>query len=144
MPRGSEVPDARKSAAMAEQKWRDTVLELGVRRQLHRRGLRYRLQQRIVPGAPRRTVDIVFPRAKLAVDCRACWWHGCQEHGALPARNRTWWASKLESNCARDADTEHRLTAAGWAVIIVWEHDDPAQVAEKIASYVARRIPRPT
>ena len=142
MPRGPEAPDPLKSAAMAEQKQRDTALELSVRQHLHRRGLRYRLQRRIVPGAPRRTVDIVFPRAKLAVDCRACWWHGCPQHGALPARNRTWWASKLASNYTRDADTEYRLTAAGWVVYVVWEHDDPAQVAENIASYIARKITR--
>ena len=142
MPRGPEQADAGKSAAMANQRQRDTAVELSVRRELHRRGLRYRLQQRIVPGASRRLVDIVLPRPKIAVDCRECWWHGCPHHGALPGRNRTWWASKLESNSARDADTEHRLTTAGWAVVIVWEHDDPVQVAERIATYVAKRAPR--
>ena len=144
MPRGPEEPDAQKSAEMAEQRQRDTALEVDIRRHLHQRGLRYRLQQRIVPGAPRRIVDIVFPRAKLVVDIRACWWHRCPHHGALPARNRTWWASKLESNCARDADTEHRLTAAGWTVIVVWEHDEPARAAERIARYIKRRTARLT
>jgi len=139
MPRGPEKPDAGKSAAMASQPRRDTAVEVNVRRELHRRGLRYRLQQRIVPGAPRRSVDIVFPRARIVVDCRACWWHACPNHATLPARNRTWWASKLESNSARDADTEHRLTAAGWAVVVVWEHDDPGRAAERIADYVATR-----
>lgn len=142
LPRGPQEPDLVKSAAMAAQRQRDTSVEMVIRRALHRRGLRYRLQQRVVPGAPLRTVDIVFPRAKVAVDCRACWWHGCPEHRAAPARNREWWVAKLESNRDRDADTERRLADDGWFVVVIWEHDDPEAVAARVADAVATRCPR--
>lgn len=124
---------------MAVQRQRHTGVEMNLRRALHRRGLRYRLQQRVVPGAPRRTVDIVFLRAKVAVDCRACWWHGCPEHGAAPSRNREWWIAKLESNRARDADTERRLVDDGWFVVVAWEHDDPEAIADRVSDAVTKR-----
>ncbi len=139
LPRGPDDTDPTKSAAMAAQRQRDTGVEMALRRALHRRGLRYRLQQRVVPDAPRRTVDIVFPRAKVAVDCRACWWHGCVEHRPAPFRNRAWWVAKLASNHDRDADTERRLAADGWVVFVAWEHDDPETVADRVAAAVATR-----
>jgi DNA mismatch endonuclease (patch repair protein) len=137
VPRGPELPDPAKSTAMAVQRQRDTRVEMDLRRELHRRGLRYRLQQRIVPGVPRRSVDIVFPRARVAVDCRACWWHGCLGHGSQPAKNRSWWLEKLASNRERDRDTERRLHEAGWQVIVAWEHDDPLLVADRVEAAVA-------
>lgn len=127
---------------MATQRQRDTGVEMALRRALHRRGLRYRLQQRVVPGAPRRTVDIVFAGAKVAVDCRACWWHGCPEHREPPTRNREWWLAKLESNLNRDADTERRLADDGWFVVVAWEHDDPEIVADRVATAVLTRRSR--
>ena len=143
MPRGEENPDPAKSAAMARQRRRDTRVEMELRRELHRRGLRYRLQQRVVPGAPRRSVDIVFRAARVAVDCRACWWHGCPTHWTGPNRNRSWWLSKLAANRDRDIDTERRLADAGWLVIVAWEHDDPVDIAERVETAVASRR-RPT
>lgn len=137
-----EPPDETKSVAMSRQRTRDTAIELAVRRELHRRGLRYRLQRRIVPGAPRRAVDIVFPGPMVAVDCRACWWHGCPDHVSLPTRNRAWWAEKLRTNRARDRDTEKRLAAAGWAMAVVWEHDDVATAAASIERLVRDRTRR--
>ena len=127
---------------MAVQRQRDTRVEMDLRRELHRRGLRYRLQQRIVPGAARRSVDIVFPRARVAVDCRACWWHGCPDHSSEPARNRAWWLEKLASNRERDSDTERRLREAGWEVIVAWEHEDPLVVADRVQAAVAARRSR--
>lgn len=124
---------------MAAQRQRDTGVEMALRRELYRRGLRYRLQQRVVPGAPRRAVDIVFPGPKVAVDCRACWWHGCRAHGATPVRNQAWWLAKLATNRERDADTERRLTGAGWCVLVAWEHDDPKEVADSVVAVVLAR-----
>jgi DNA mismatch endonuclease (patch repair protein) len=115
---------------------RETTPELRLRRELHRRGLRYRVNMRIVPGTGRRTVDIVFPRAHVAVFVDGCFWHGCRDHGRRPQSNEWYWSPKIERNMVRDRDTTARLEAAGWAVVRVWEHEDPTEAAERVRALV--------
>jgi DNA mismatch endonuclease (patch repair protein) len=113
---------------------RDTAPELRLRRELHRRGLRYRVNLRVVPGHRSRTIDVVFTRARLAVFVDGCFWHGCSDHGRRPETNEWYWSGKIERNIARDRDTTARLEDAGWKVIRVWEHEDPGDAAERVAA----------
>lgn len=106
---------------MRLQRRRDTGPELLLRRRLHALGLRFRLQ-RLVPGT-RRRIDIAFPRARVAVDVRGCFWHSCEDHGSRPEANSAWWSAKLARNRERDADTVDRLLRSGWDVVVVWEHE---------------------
>jgi DNA mismatch endonuclease (patch repair protein) len=115
---------------------RETAPELRLRRELHRRGLRYRVNMRIVPDAGRRTVDIVFSRARVAVFVDGCFWHGCREHGRRPQTNEWYWSPKIERNMTRDRDTTARLEDAGWTVVRVWEHEDPNEAAERVSAIV--------
>lgn len=117
----------------------DTAPELSLRRELHRRGYRYRVQYP-VPARPRRRLDVAFPRQRVAVEVRGCYWHGCPEHGTTPAANAEWWSRKFASVRARDADTEHVLTEAGWTVVIVWEHEDNIRAADRVALQVDGRM----
>lgn len=133
----SPIPERR--AFMQAQRRGDTGPELSLRRALHSRGLRYRLHQRIVPGSPGRSVDVVFPGPKVAVDVRGCFWHVCPTHATRPKANAEWWSEKLRRNVERDADTAERLAAEGWELVVVWEHDDPAAAAERIAQVVRSR-----
>jgi len=68
---------------MSKQRSRDTAAELAVRRELHQRGLRYRVHVRPL-AALRREADIVFSAVKLAVMVDGCFWHSCPEHGSRP------------------------------------------------------------
>ncbi|AEI13440.1 DNA mismatch endonuclease Vsr [Cellulomonas gilvus ATCC 13127] len=111
------------SARMSRQHRRDTSPELALRRALHRRGLRYRVDATL-PGIPRRRADVLFPRARLVVFVDGCFWHACPLHATQPAANGEWWRAKLEANVARDRDTDARLTASGWRVLRFWEHAD--------------------
>lgn len=115
---------------------RDTGPELAVRRLLHSAGERYRVCHK-VPGAPRRTIDIAFTRAKLAVFIDGCYWHGCPQHGQIPASNREWWVMKIETNRARDADTNRLLQKMGWVVLRCWEHEAAVDVFESIRVILA-------
>lgn len=128
------------SARMSRQASRDTTPELAVRRLLHASGHRYRLHLP-VPGLPRRTIDIVFPRAKVAVFMDGCFWHGCPKHATQPKSNADWWRTKLDRNIERDAETTTRLTSDGWTVLRFWEHEDPIDVADSVHAAVlsARR-----
>jgi DNA mismatch endonuclease (patch repair protein) len=114
---------------------RDTPAELALRRELHARGLRYRVDYPPLENL-RRRADIVFTRAKVAVFCDGCWWHGCPEHRTWPTANAEWWREKIDANQRRDRDTDARLAAAGWDVVRVWEHEDPVETAERIAATV--------
>lgn len=116
---------------------RDTPKELALRSALTRLGLRYRINAP-VPGS-RRTVDVLFRRAKVAVFVDGCFWHCCPEHATWPKANAAWWRAKLQANVARDRDTDTKLQSAGWRVIRVWEHQDPAPAARLIAGVVTRR-----
>jgi len=123
---------------MTLQRTQDTAPEVALRRALHRRGLRYRLHRRLLPGL-RRSADIVFGPARVVVDVRGCFWHGCPEHHTRGTQNADWWERKLASNIERDADTEAKLTAAGWLVVVVWEHEDPDEAGQIIADAIALR-----
>jgi DNA mismatch endonuclease (patch repair protein) len=118
---------------------RDTAPEVALRSELHRLGLRYRVDKSPVRGV-RRRADVVFGSARVAVFVDGCFWHGCPVHGTWPKRNADFWRDKIETNRRRDADTDHRLGEEGWVSIRVWEHEDPVEAAESIAAAV--RAPR--
>ena len=123
---------------MSLQATRDTAPEMRLRRMLHARGLRYRVHVRPVPEL-RRTADVVFAGTKVAVFVDGCFWHSCPEHGTAPSSNADWWAEKLAKNVKRDADTDDRLAAAGWFVVRIWEHEDPAAASLRVADAVRTR-----
>ena len=117
---------------------RDTGPELALRRELHRRGLRY-LVDAPVPGLPRRRVDVLFRRERVAVFVDGCFWHGCPEHGTSPTANAEWWRSKIDANRERDRDTDERLAELGWLPIRCWEHESPESAADRIEGVLRER-----
>lgn len=116
---------------MSQQRTRDTDAELAIRRRLHARGFRYRVDYAVVPGL-RRRADIAFTRARVAVFIDGCFWHGCPEHRTYPKANREWWGAKLAGNVDRDRQTDQRLREAGWRVVRIWEHEDPAVAVKRV------------
>ncbi|MFI5798864.1 very short patch repair endonuclease [Streptomyces sp. NPDC051677] len=144
--RGSWASSDAVRASMQANKSRDTKPELALRRAVHARGLRYRVAARPIKEL-RRTADLVFTKARVAVFLDGCFWHGCPEHHTVAVRNGGYWASKVERNRTRDVDTDQRLAEAGWAVVRVWEHEDPVQAAARVEQAVAearRAHPRRT
>jgi DNA mismatch endonuclease (patch repair protein) len=119
---------------------RDTAPEKALRSELHRRGLRFRVNSAPVPG--RRRADVVFRQARLAVYVDGCFWHGCPVHGTRPKTNQRFWAAKIERNQKRDHETDMQLFSAGWLSVRVWEHESPAKAAERIATELKRRVDR--
>lgn len=116
---------------------RDTQAELAVRRLVHAMGLRYRVNARPIPSL-RRTADLLFTRAKVAVFIDGCFWHGCPDHHRQPTANSDYWVAKVERNRQRDAATDITLTEAGWTVLRFWEHEPPEQVAQSVREAVMR------
>jgi DNA mismatch endonuclease, patch repair protein len=120
-------------AVMRANRGRDTRPEVALRSAVHSRGLRYRVNIRPIKEM-RRTADLVFTKAKVAVFLDGCFWHGCAEHHR-PATGATaeFWNNKIVNNRLRDTDTDDQLRRAGWQVIRVWEHEDPVEAAARIA-----------
>ena len=129
------LTDDATSRRMARQRTRDTDPEVALRRILHDRGLRYRLD-RPLPGLPRRRADITFGRQRVAVFVDGCFWHACPEHGTWPKRNDEWWAVKIRRNIELDRETDAHLRACGWTVIRVWEHESAAEAADRVECVV--------
>ena len=125
------------SRRMAKVRQKGTTAELRLRKELFHIGLRYRVNYKILE-IPRRTVDIAFPRQKLAIFVDGCFWHGCPEHGSWPKLNAEFWREKINTNRIRDVDTDTMLRALGWNVMRVWEHEVPGEVARRIAELMRK------
>lgn len=115
---------------------RDTPAELAIRRLLHAKGYRYRVDTRPLEGLNRRA-DLVFRRQQVAVFVDGCYWHGCPHHYRPSKSNAEWWSTKIAGNRARDADTTATLEAAGWRVLRFWEHENPDVAADEVAEVLA-------
>jgi len=119
---------------------RDTQPELLVRRALHARGLRFRVDLR--PEATLRTrADIVFTRRRIAVYIDGCFWHGCPLHGTNPKANADYWTPKLARNVERDREATVALEALGWVVLRFWSHEPVDEVVARIAARVTATAP---
>lgn len=104
---------------MAGIRGKDTAPELVIRRALHRRGFRYRLNIRGLPGRP----DIVLARFRVAIFVHGCFWHrhpDCRLT-AMPSTRKDFWTEKFASNVARDQAALAALKQAGWRTAVVWE-----------------------
>ena len=113
------VDQATRSRMMASVGRVDTGPEMVVRRALHRRGFRYRISDRGLPGSP----DLKLTRYRAVVFVNGCFWHrhdGCR-YATLPSSNREWWAEKFAGNVSRDTEKTRQLLKAGWRVMVVWE-----------------------
>ena len=104
---------------MASIRSKNTSPELAVRRGLHKRGFRFRIHVKSLPGTP----DIVLARWKTIILVNGCFWHGhenCSKY-VTPRSNREFWETKIARNRHRDEVTTAHLTALGWHVLTIWE-----------------------
>ena len=105
---------------------KDSVIELLLRKELWRRGLRYRKNVGSVLGRP----DIVFTAKKIAVFCDGDFWHGYDwEHKKDSIKTRReFWLPKIERTMKRDAEVNSHLQEQGWKVMRFWGHEIEADV----------------
>ena len=129
-------------AARATSAKANTRCEALLRRELWRRGLRYRLTPRALPGRP----DIVFTKDRIAVFCDGDFWHGRDLTMRLAklsqGHNAPYWLAKVQRNVERDRQQAEALEASGWIVLRFWETDilrNAADIAENVAGVLASR-----
>ncbi len=119
---------------------KNTRPEILVRSLLHRRGFRFRLHVRSLPGKP----DIVLPRFRAVIFVHGCFWHGhpCPLF-RLPATRRDFWEAKISRNRENDCCSIEALRETGWRVATVWEcalrgrsRLDPESLVESLAAWL--------
>ena len=113
-----QLTKAERSDRMRSVRQIGTSLELLVRRELHKRGLRFRLGGCGLPGRP----DLVFPRLNAVLFVHGCFWHAhhCRM-GRRPKTNRVFWQQKAVANEQRDARKAAELKVCGWRVFLIWQ-----------------------
>jgi DNA mismatch endonuclease (patch repair protein) len=109
---------AQRSYCMSRVKNRDTGIEKLVRSALHRRGLRFRIQAKELPGRP----DVVLRKAKVAVFVDGDFWHGYR-FPLWENKLADFWKTKIAKNRARDKRNFRRLRSMGWRVVRLWQHE---------------------
>lgn len=118
---------------------RDTSIERALRSELHRRGYRFRVDYPVPVDGRSPRPDLAFTRRRLAVFVDGCFWHGCPEHGHIPQKNTHYWAPKIARNIERDREQEARLTAAGWTVVRIWEHEPLEEAVQRVEAHLRDR-----
>lgn len=122
---------------------KDTGPEILLRSALHKRGTRYRLHDRKLPGSP----DLVLRRYRAVIFVHGCYWHdhGCYR-STKPKTRQDFWLEKFRANKERDARNVALLCAQGWRVLTVWEcsligkwADSPEHVAKQVRSWLSGR-----
>lgn len=107
---------------------KDSDIELLLRRELWKRGIRYRKNVKSVLGHP----DIVFIGKRVAVFCDSEFWHGYDwenRKNDIHTR-REFWIPKIERNIQRDIEVTEGLQNEGWIVLRFWGKDIKKNVSE--------------
>jgi DNA mismatch endonuclease (patch repair protein) len=107
-----------RSRMMAGIRGKNTRPELTIRRELFRRGFRYRIHPRNLPGKP----DMVFPARRAVIFVHGCFWHGHHCHlFKWPSTRMDFWRQKISRNRRKDAETLSALEKSGWRCLTIWE-----------------------
>jgi DNA mismatch endonuclease (patch repair protein) len=134
-------PDARRRMQRIRQKNASAVLAL--RRELHARGMRYRLRMPI-PTKPQRTAEVAFCGLHVATFVYDCFRQYCSNHATWRKETQEFWSTKIEASIVQDRDTDGRLKAEGWMVVRMWAHEEPRDAADRIAQILKHRRERIT
>lgn len=109
----------RRSWLMSRVSSKNTSVEMRVRSAAHRRGLRFRIHRRDLPGTP----DLVFPKRRVAIFVHGCFWHrhpGCKK-ATTPKSRIDFWNGKFDRNVERDRENLAQLAERGWRTEVIWE-----------------------
>lgn len=131
-----------RSKNMAAIRNKDTKPEMIVRLGLWKRGFRYRLNHKRLPGRP----DLVLKKYRTCIFVNGCFWHGhlvelskmeSSSCCKIPTTNHEFWVAKIRRNKERDKKEQKQLAAMGWHCINVWECELKASIREQTLDSIA-------
>jgi len=125
---------------MKQVKCKDSLIEILLRKELWRRGYRYRKNVRTIFGKP----DIVFSKEKIAIFCDSEFWHGYKwnEKKIEIKSRKNFWIPKIERTIERDKEVSKYLHKEGWKVIRFWGKEiikDSAKCADIVEKIIQKR-----
>lgn len=109
----------KRSEIMSRVKSKDSSIEKILRKELWKKGFRYRKNSSKYFGKP----DIIFKKYKIVIFIDSCFWHGCPKHFRMPSSNQEYWKTKITRNKGRDKEINSYYRKGKWKIIRLWEHD---------------------
>lgn len=108
-----------RSYNMSMIKGTNTKPEILVRKYLYAHGLRYRLNNKKLPGKP----DLTLSKYRTVIFVNGCFWHGHRgcKYFVMPKTRTEWWSNKIEETKKRDSKAIKDLEELGWKSIVIWE-----------------------
>ncbi len=126
---------------MSRVRSKDTGPEVAVRRALHQRGFRFRVDVSKLAGRP----DIVLRKYYTVIFVHGCLWHGHQcKRFRWPVNNAAYWKTKIEKTIARDIANQKVLQEFGWDVQVVWDCNFRSQLEDLLCVMEAKRLKNAT
>jgi DNA mismatch endonuclease Vsr len=102
-------------------KSRGSKIESMLAKEMWKRGLRYRKNNKTVFGKP----DFTFKKFKIAIFVDGEFWHGkdweIKKHDHKS--NHDFWYTKIERNIKRDEEVNSFLLNEGWTLLRFWGQD---------------------
>ena len=121
---------------MSQIKGLNTKPELIVRSFLHNNGLRFRLNDKNLPGKP----DIVLKKYQTVIFVDGCYWHrhdGCKL-AYNPKSRKKFWQKKFNDNIARDKHVNSIYTSLPWNLIRIWECEINSQKLTEVVNIIKK------
>ncbi len=125
-----------RSYCMSRIRSKDTSIEIMLRKGLFKRGLRYRVNYKKLPGSP----DIVFVKPKIAIFIDGDFWHGRDFEKRRHTYNK-YWTKKIIGNMKRDIKIDKKLKTEGWEVVRIWGSELKRNL-EKYVEKIEKRVKR--
>jgi DNA mismatch endonuclease (patch repair protein) len=119
---------------------KNTKAEVLLRKELWKRGIRYRKNYKALPGKP----DIAVTKYKIAIFVDGDFWHarGHEENpGEQIKTNSAFWSKKLKRNMERDREVNEALLELNWLVLRFWDSDvlkDVRKCVNEIMLYIMK------
>ena len=116
---------------------KDSQIELLLRKELWKRGLRYQKNRTDIFGKP----DIVFKGKRIAIFCDSEFWHGYnwEERKKDFKSHQEFWIPKIERNMERDIEVTSKLESEGWTVLRFWGNEIKKET-EKCANIIEKAV----
>lgn len=129
-----------RSENMSRIREKDTSIEVILRKELWKRGYRYRKNCKKIFGKP----DICFIGKKVAVFADSEFWHGkyLSEGKYIPKTNSEYWIPKIKRNIERDSQVNKKLIDEGWIVLRFWGKEILKNTDECVTKIIQALLPR--
>lgn len=112
------VSSKKRSEIMSRVRSKDSKIEVSFRKELWKRGFRYRKNPSKHFGKP----DIVLKKYRAVIFIDSCFWHGCERHCRVPSTRTAYWKQKIHRNIARDKEVTMHYREIDWKIFRIWEH----------------------